>query len=183
MPSGFVWFLLVWLMPVQGPAQPATEQEDIIRWSAGRKLQWSDFQGQPDPKSPALAVSATVLGFTPVIKNNRLFFSLSAYFIKTESWSREKNDYLLRHEQGHFDITEIFARKLYKKLNAYHYNKDTFKEEVKKIYHDILREKEHMQQQYDLQTDYSRKKNRQEQWRKKIAKMLEELKEYAHYRQ
>jgi hypothetical protein len=38
-----------------------------------------------------------------------------------------------------------------------------------------------MQNQYDDETDYSRKKEKQAEWLNKILKMLEEYKSYADY--
>ena len=45
-----------------------------------------------------------------------------------------KTDYILKHEQGHFDIAEIFARKLNKKMSEYKFNKTTYKTDLKNIY-------------------------------------------------
>jgi predicted secreted Zn-dependent protease len=85
------------------------------------------------------------------------------------------------HEQGHFDITEIFARKLNKAMSAYHFNQNTYRKDLNKIYQDIIKEKDNMQDQYDHETNFSRNKEKQMEWLKKIQTMLEELKEYDNY--
>ena len=94
-----------------------------------------------------------------------------------------KTDYILSHEQGHFDIAEIFARKLNKKMSEYRFDKKTYQKDLNKIYHDILDEKEKMQNDYDKETNHSINKEKQAEWLKKIAKMLEEYKDYADYDQ
>ena len=42
-------------------------------------------------------------------------------------------------------------------------------------------DKEKLQRQYDNETDYSRNKPKQEDWLRKIKKMLEELQEFSNY--
>ena len=76
------------------------------------------------------------------------------------------------HEQGHFDITEIYARKLDNALRDYNFNPKRFKTDLDEIYKDIMEEKEELQNQYDLETDYSRNKEKQTEWLKKIQKEL-----------
>ena len=102
-----------------------------------------------------------------------LLTKFNAGFQKPRSWGRSKTDYILNHEQGHFDIAEIFARKLNKKMSEYQFNKTTYKNDLKNIYDGITTEKEVFQDQYDKETDHSRKKEQQAEWLKKIEKMLE----------
>jgi predicted secreted Zn-dependent protease len=87
----------------------------------------------------------------------------------------------LSHEQGHFDIAEIFARKLNKHMSEYIFNKDSFKEDLKNIYLNVTVEKEQMQNDYDRETDHSIIKSKQEEWLKKIDTMLVELKNFSNY--
>ncbi len=44
-----------------------------------------------------------------------------------------------------------------------------------------MEEKEKLQNQYDKETDFSRNKEKQAEWLKKIEKMLEESKDYSEY--
>ena len=81
----------------------------------------------------------------------------------------------------HFDIAELFARKLHKKMSEYKFDRDSYKKDLRKIYEDITEAKADFQNQYDKETDHSRKKEQQAEWLKKIDKMLSELKEYAAY--
>ena len=60
-----------------------------------------------------------------------------------------KTDYILSHEQGHFDITEIFARKLNEALQNYTFNKKTFRRDINSIYQSIVEQKEEYQKTYD----------------------------------
>lgn len=167
------------LFPLLAPAQE--KDEELMAWNAARKLEWSDYKGSPDPISDAAASTATYLGIEYNIRSNNFSFKITCMFSKNKSWGRARTEYILSHEQGHFDIAEIFARKLNKRMSEYQFNKNTFQEDLEKIYSDILDEKEKIQNQYDNGTNYSRNKERQAEWLKKIEMLLEELKEFSDY--
>ncbi|HYM95347.1 MAG TPA: DUF922 domain-containing protein [Chitinophagaceae bacterium] len=155
--------------------------EELLSWNNHNKLVWNDYKGSIDPSSDAAASTATYLGINYNISNSSVSYKISCWFSKNKSWGRYKSEYILSHEQGHFDITEIFARKLNKMMSDYTFNRNTYQQDLKKIYRDILNEKEKIQNQYDKQTDFSRNKEKQEEWLKKIADMLDDLKEFADY--
>jgi len=159
----------------------ARQDDDLIKWSSDRKLRWSDYLAQPDTRSGAAATTSTQIGFEYHIRNNNLTYTITCKFSKAKSWGRYKNDYILSHEQGHFDIAEIFTRKLVKSLREYSFTASSYKNDLRKIYSDTMQDKEKLQQQYDNETDYSRNKPEQEVWLKKIKSMLEEYKNYSDY--
>jgi predicted secreted Zn-dependent protease len=98
------------------------------------------------------------------------------------SWGRIKNDHILSHEQGHFDIAEIYARKLNKALSAYVFNRNTVSRDVNAIYDDVIKLHHKAQEQYDDETDYSRNFKEQEEWKNRIAAELKILESFAKYR-
>lgn len=166
------------LLPLFSMAQ---SEEELIKWSGSRKLEWKDYLSEPDNNSDAAASTSTRIGFEYHIRDNSLTYSLSCNFSKTKSWGRHKNAYILSHEQGHFDIAEIFTRKLAKTLSGYKFKSSSYKNDLKKIYTDVMQDKEKFQQQYDSETDYSRNDEKQAEWLKKIEKMLGELKAFSDY--
>jgi hypothetical protein len=159
----------------------AQSEEDLIKWTEGKKLQWKDYLCEPDNNSDAAASTSTRIGFEYHIRDNNFTYTLSCNFSKTKSWGRHKNAYILSHEQGHFDIAEIFTRKLRKALSEYKFKSSSYKDDLKNIYTDAMKDKEKFQQQYDSETDYSRNDEKQAAWLKKIADSLGELKEFADY--
>ena len=66
-------------------------------------------------------------------------------------------------------------------MSEYSFNKKTFKKDLKKIYEDVTKEKEQMQNDYDNETQHSIIRKKQAEWLKKIEKMLEEYEDYADY--
>lgn len=167
------------LLPVLSFSQ--SKNEELIDWKTGQKLTWSDYKGSPDPGSDAAALTATYLGIEYDINENGLSWKIQCRFSKTRSWGRSKTDYILVHEQGHFDIAEVFARKLNKKMSEYKFDKNSYQKDLRKIYGDITKEKEEFQDQYDKESDHSRNKEQQEAWTKKIADLLNDLKGYSAY--
>ena len=173
-----VFFLLV-SIPVFCNSQEANEQ--LIHWSEKNRLTWKDYQGAADKEVGAAASTATYLGIDYNFSPRGITYKITCSFSKNKSWGLHKTLYILSHEQGHFDIAEIFARKLNKKMAAYKFDPNNYKEDLKKIYDDIIIEKEEMQNAYDIETDHSINKEKQADWLKRIADMLAEFKVYAVY--
>lgn len=158
-----------------------SRDEELISWSAYKKLTWADYKGTPRPESDAVASTATYLGIEYSFNNKGFGYKITCTFSKNRSWGSHKTDYVLAHEQGHFDIAEIFARKLNWRMSEYRFNKNSFKTDLKKIYDEITRAKEAMQNEYDKETNHSIKKEKQEEWLKKIQEELNEYKDFADY--
>src|SRR5262245_56433743 len=88
------------------------QEEQFIEWSSIKRLTWDDYLARPSSSSDAAAITSTALGLEYHVRNNILTYKITCRFSKTRSWGKYKSDYILQHEQGHFDITEIYARKL-----------------------------------------------------------------------
>lgn len=157
------------------------EDEEFIPWSAYRRLHWDDFRSEPKKNTDAVASTSTSLGIAYQVKNSVLTYQVTCNFSKTKSWGLVKTAYILAHEQGHFDITEIYARKLHEALQSYNFNKKNYKQEVNRVYQKIVTEKEAFQEMYDKQTDHSRNKKEQAAWLLMIEKLLEDSAPYADY--
>ena len=156
-------------------------EEDFIKWQENRKLTWDDFKAAPIRMGNTAALTTTHLGFSYNVGNGNVTYKIDCRFEKSKSWGLVKNDWILKHEQGHFDIAEIFARKLNKSTNEYQFNKSSFQKDLDAIYKSVVDEKEKFQQQYDDETDYSRNKSKQEEWFKKIENDLTQNKSWGGY--
>jgi len=157
------------------------KNEELIRGNENQRLTWADYRGKPKENSDAAASTATYLGFEFNVGKNGFDYKITCTFSKTKSWGLHKTDYILMHEQGHFDIAEIFARKLNKKMSEYRFDKDNFKEDLKEIYQSVALEKDAFQNQYDEETNHSIKKEKQAEWLKKINELLKEFADFSGY--
>ncbi|HVU57812.1 MAG TPA: hypothetical protein VHD83_22275 [Puia sp.] len=153
--------------------------QDTIYWQPNHKLKWVDFKGKIDATKHYGALSYTGISYSASYEGNSLTFKILTYFNKKESWAKLHSREGLQHEQGHFDITELFARKLRKELKSYVINPSTVNKDLKFIYLKIYNEKNKMQSLYDSETDFSRNTMMQDVWNEKIQKELKNLSEFS----
>ena len=147
------------------------EFETEIIWTPDRKLTWDDFKGKPDLENfpDAAAVTYSTLGFNPssrkLFKNDGKLF-VEATFVNHGSWvlPNSKTDYILAHEQIHFDITEIYSRMLRKafsdaNVTSNHLSKAT------SIFENIKKQWIKRHNDYDYETKHGSKKETQDIWK------------------
>jgi len=158
-----------------------TANDNIIPWSQNRKLVWDDFKAQPDGTSSNAALTNAKIVFNYGHNGKTLKFNVRCGFDKTKSWARIKNDYILEHEQKHFDIAELYARKLYKALTEYQFKEKTVDKDLNAIYQKVMQEHFTTQGEYDSQTDHSLKPEEQKKWDEKIEQELKNTKAFANY--
>jgi Bacterial protein of unknown function (DUF922) len=177
----FSYLLLFFLAGSSSFLFAQSNNEELLDWSTTRKLTWADYKSNPNPESDAAASTTTYLGISYNISSHSFSYKIESRFSKTRSWGLHKTDYILNHEQGHFDIAEIFARKLHKKMSEYKFNRKTYQKDLDKIYDEVTKEKTAMQNNYDIETNHSIRKKAQDEWLEKIVLMLEEYADYANY--
>lgn len=155
------------------------QEEELIPWSSDRKLKWSDFKGKPLKTQWAAATTASGISYefstsgTP--EKMVVHFKVQTDFYPQKSWYRPElvDATVLGHEQLHFDISELFARKMRKQLSETVFTQN-IKAEVQAIYRQILKELNAFQNNYDHQTNFSRNTEKQLIWNQKIEKALQE---------
>lgn len=153
---------------------------ESIPWEASRKLTWDDFKGPVPPDAVPAATTASGISYrysaNLMHHEVNLDFDVTAYFYPEESWYKaERCDaQILQHEQLHFDISEVFARRMRMKLRQTSFTENV-KSEIQKIYRETLNELEDLQDQYDWETNFSRNTEAQERWNTRIKEALERL--------
>lgn len=161
--------------PKAGQLQESITQSDTLHWTRDRKLVWADFNGPPDTTSPGSA--ATVSGFethSRYINDSNVEVVIIAVFYKRKSWRKinDMNADALNHEQGHFNITEVFARKASNFFKAHTFGKNTINKEINQIFDSFVVAENRIQELYDQETDHRRNIIKQRQWDKKIEAWL-----------
>ncbi len=155
------------------------EIEEGVLWNADKRLSWKDFKGKVPPAAEPAATTASGISYrysaNLIHHEVKLDFEVNAYFYPNESWYKPDvcDNLILSHEQLHFDIAELYARKMRDKLRRTSFS-DNVKQEIRDIYRDILTELEDFQDQYDWETGFSRNAAKQLEWNRKIAKALGE---------
>jgi hypothetical protein len=181
-----------------GPAQPATPAAAAsqalapdptageIPWSLNRRLAWSDFLGPPPAESAEAARTVYLLSYQSRCRGQEFQFNVSALFLPRQSWVRprvlasmEARARVLGHEQTHFDLTEVYARRM-RKFFAELYNPCGLVEEgVRESVDRFVREEAQAQARYDKETRYGLDAGRQQQWDRDVGEMLVTLAAFA----
>ena len=158
--------------------------EEVMSWSETKKLTWKDFKAEPNQKSDAVALTASgiTFGFSIKTSDKRVVgFSttVESHFYPNKSWYfKEKcSDLILRHEQLHFDITELYARKFREKISKLQANRN-IKKQLNGLHASINNELNKTQKRYDEETDHSINEAAQNHWENFIAKELMKLEQF-----
>ena len=145
-----VWALFLCLVAAWG--------ESAILWAEHSKLSWSDFKGRaPRTVGEPSAVTETGFRMQLVCRAGSLDIDVAAEFYPGSSWvkANRKSGELLRHEQGHFDITELYAKKMKKAVRDAGIGcEDDARAEAegKRVVGSVNREWEKAEKDYDVET-------------------------------
>ena len=175
--KSFIIALAYFLITFEATAQKV---KDTIFWSPCYKLNWMDFKGKLESSADFDAISS--IGFdydiNEQIADKIKDVSVFNFFNRAES--KVKGDFdstLLQHEQGHFNISELFTRKLFKEFKKQILVKNGLTlSETEVIYLTIKKQYDAVKILYDYETDYSRNIFAQQNWTIKIDKELTETK-------
>lgn len=165
----------------------AQNDKDLIKWDPERPITWSDFKGKPKGHqhelTAAMCYSGIHLGFIVNTFDEVVEFEISGTFFIKNSWVDKKraNAELLVHERLHFDITELYARILKKRLTGELKpgTHDEVVDQVIKIHDEVDLEKNKRQDLYDQETNHSINEEEQKMWNAQIEKEIAELDAYS----
>jgi len=153
-------------------------QENPIRWNEKKPLQWNDFTGEVNDTSWFDAECFAEVSYHYQFNSLTSFqFDVVANFIRNISWIKKEyqSEALLKHEQLHFDIAELFSLRLKGLFENYNYTED-FEYEIQLLFDEKKREYQLMQRQYDEETNHSRDKKKQKEWESYISSELTKMK-------
>jgi hypothetical protein len=177
--------ILIILISLTVQVSYGQKKNNLISWEEGKLLTWDDFKGRATGASPyeATTYGALDINFELVPETqNKLRFILQVNFDKKKSWVKKKKgtDKLLKHEQLHFDIFELYARMFIKKLEEENaLSGEKYGGKVKKIFNKNFKDLMKFQQQYDKETNHSKNEEQQKEWIIKVKDLLKEYKGYT----
>ncbi|WP_370476847.1 DUF922 domain-containing protein [Tamlana flava] len=161
------------------------QDEPVLSWSEVHRLSWADFKSKPNDNENAAAITASGITFgfsiTQTDKNQVVSFTseVHAHFYPEQSWYKveQADDYALGHEQLHFYITELYARKFRERISELRVS-NNIRKELKGIHENINKEPSEIQSAYDYETDYSRNYETQDKSSAFIRLELQKLATY-----
>lgn len=173
-------------MIIVGIAQAQNEDSKIL-WAKNTRINWSDFQGTPPKFSYYEANTNAGISFTWKFENyskkTKLIYTIENIFYPKLSWvySTSKSDILLNHEQLHFDISELHARKLRKIISNVDSTKlnKTFLSYSKMIHGQIMKVNREMQNAYDAETNHGLNEEAELRWQLFIKEELSKFEEFS----
>ncbi|MGK7392810.1 MAG: DUF922 domain-containing protein [Candidatus Cyclobacteriaceae bacterium M2_1C_046] len=151
---------------------------EYIPWASNFKLNWELYEAKPDAGYFGDAGTAVKIQAKPSIVNGSVDYQVHALFNKKKSWYKERSDELLAHEQLHFDIAELTARKIRKRIDqlkkANVKDIKIYNEEIEKL----LNASNALDDEYDKKTLHGILKKEQSHWEKQIYTELKKLSKY-----
>lgn len=156
--------------------------KDTITYREYSRLTWKDFKAKVPEGTKFSASVSSGMGYkwSYSTSNGQINFnySVKTNLYRNSSWSKytEGKESVLRHEQLHYDITELYVRKFREALKDYKENSGlrNIRKDVTRIYQKIEEERKSTQLQYDMETNHSLNKEAQVAWEQKIASLLQE---------
>ena len=165
-------------------------KDEFILWQENKKLKIQDFKAENKDTIKVNrqqflgAISAIRIEYSSFQRNKNSVpdFSIKTYFDPNESWMLLKNDYVLQHEQIHFDLTELYARKMRKSVESLRQKNVTnisiYRKKIQRW--NAMKEKASNQFDADNQDYYIKigqkilfqKNPKQEAWKKKVDREL-----------
>ncbi len=165
------------MMVLWGVGFQPVQERDTIPWTREHRLNWSDFKGKPtNSRAAAVTASGITYQFSSMSKGDDVIldFEVSTHFYPHKSWYQPElcDDVILGHEQLHFDISELYARQMRKRLRETRFTQHV-KAEIKAIYKEITVALNDFQNRYDEETNFSRNREQQQLWNTSIKTALE----------
>ncbi|UOQ71700.1 DUF922 domain-containing protein [Hymenobacter cellulosilyticus] len=154
----------------------------LIPWSASRPLTWDDFQGKPLPADQMAALTAANIDVQVGCKDYVFSSEVRAVFMPSESWARDKKKAtpeLLRHEQLHFNITELHARMLRQKISIIKLDCEHLNPAFKNLTNAAFSAWKREEFNYDRETNHGLNAAKQTYWETQVQQRLALLEQFA----
>lgn len=180
-------FLLIFILSLKkGFTQEKglIDNDSIIAWNEHRKLMWEDFKGVRDsinfPIDEAATNYSIYLFPKTITVDEYKKINAVTFFYKKTSWTTNYASGLLAHEQIHFDIAELYTRKIRKSFLEMKNNDETDVFEYVKVAKKFDAQCLKYGQLYDQETEHGTLSLKQLEWEDRIAKELKELDMYKY---
>jgi len=155
----------------------ATSPKNQFQWQEHSKLTWDDFKGAVNTThNESAAATFCSIGFKtgPALAGTDPEIIVYNTFYVNKSWVRSdaRIQSILDHEQGHFDLCEIYTRKLKQRIGSLDLKLPDAKQALMRIYSEVSNEYEMRQQAYEQETTHGTNISEQKKWQDAIAAEL-----------
>ncbi|MVN76086.1 hypothetical protein GO988_07095 [Hymenobacter sp. HMF4947] len=157
-----------------------TPYEKEIVWQPTRRLRPIDFKASTASRPFEAATNSGVrYHYAGRMFQGKVQLTVETYFDCQNSYFKGTRDpaLTLAHEQGHFDLTEIYARRFTQALQEQVADTKELEAKQQAIYHQVMTEAQTRQDKYDSEVYADRSK--QPAWLAEIAQELHATQVYA----
>ena len=162
-------------------------REDAIVWTPRRLLTWADFKGQP-PGDDSVVAARTNYTIIDGVRcaGGKFEYRVVAAFRTKDSWVRHAvlrtpadSARALRHEQTHFDLSEVHARRLRRYFAELMAPCNISPDDLSSAANRMERDERAAQSLYDGETDNGRNPTQQARWDKEVDSQLAALAKFV----
>lgn len=159
-----------------------SQSNETIIWSKNRKLTKQDFrQNKSLSDIDSAKTFCEIRTIQTALYPDSIYIEVVCLFNSELSLiNPQSSNEVLKHQQGYFDIAEIIAREIRKTYSEHISTDISYTSEYLEIIFGELfyEEKNKIEQQYALETNYGQNVEAQKQWDKKIERLLAEYRDY-----
>lgn len=181
-PIFLISFLLLSVNVSLAQLQPFDPQQ-YIEWNEFYKLSWDNFEAKPSEDIFGDAGTAVKIVARPYKAGKKIGYNVYVLFDRSKSWTFEKDPNLLAHEQLHFDIAEVTARRIRKKVVEFSARDEKDLSSYNKAINKLLEESNEIDRRYDMETLHGAIASKQAYWQAQIEKELKLLDAYKKQKQ
>jgi hypothetical protein len=167
-------------------APPAARAVPEIPWAADRPLTWTDFRGTPPTDGAEQARTVYQLSYESRCRGFEFTVHAAAVMLPLQSWVKPGvletpagSARVLRHEQTHFNLTEVYARRMRRFFKELYNPCGLLDERLREAVDRFGTEEAEAQKRYDSETKYGLEAQVQDRWDREVAAMLADLEAYA----
>lgn len=154
----------------------------FIEWSDDLYLNWKDyrFRNRQNRSGNGMALTSVKHSIRGGIIGGEPKFQVKVLFVKNDSWTSDSTDIvLLAHEKLHFDIAEMFGRKIRKQIMELFKQGERDMSTYNKYVRILLGDFKRFSADYDKATDHGRNLDEQRKWFEIVFSELQRLKPYS----
>jgi hypothetical protein len=158
-------------------------KQEALVWGPRRLLTWADFKGKP-PDNAGVVAAETAYTIVDGVRcvGTKFEYRVVAAFRTRDSWVRHSvlrtpadSARALRHEQTHFDLSEVHARRLRRYFSELMAPCRMSSGDWSAAASRMERDEKAAQAQYDSETDHGRNAAQQVRWDKEVDSQLVSL--------
>lgn len=168
-----LFVFIVFAMPVFGQMEEVIETETMIEWSESRPLEWKDYTYRRIRLKGSMALTKVKHSVKGYMINGLPEFEIKVLFRKPHSWTSDTTNLdLLKHEQLHFDIAELYRRKIEHEIFKLQQNQEKNAAVYRAEINRILAEFNAYSRQYDRESNHGKHKLEQARWKQEVLNSL-----------